>query len=331
MDVRWGFLGTGRVTERMVAAIRSRPGHRIAMAAGRDPSRLKEWGQRHQVDSVTTDLMEVVRSPEVDAIYVALPPALHCDWTCRALKEGKRVLCEKPLGLNADECRTMIQACRDASSPLIHATGFVHHPRSHAIRACIRSGELGSIRRVTVACTFSSVAERQADHRFSADAGGGCLLDLGWYCVYATLWFTGLRPLELMSYGSRKGGTSGLVWDQVQTIARLDGGALGVWDCGYDAAGRKWIEIAGSKASVICDDFLRPWDLSKPRFWVHGQDGKARAELVGEGILQESWMIQHAALAPMQATLESLELALSTQTILDQIQANACKSAFTNL
>lgn len=330
-DVRWGFLGVGRVTERMVKAIRARAGHRIVMAAARDPIKLKQWSEHHQVDAVTCDLMDVLQSPEVNAIYIALPPALHREWACRALRMGKRVLCEKPLGISAQECSAMIDASRETSTPLIHATGFVHHPRSHAIRACIRSGELGTIRRVTVACTFSSVADRPSDHRFDDAQGGGCLLDLGWYCVYATLWFTGLRPIELESFGTRRDHSTGGGWHQVQTIARLEGGALGVWDCGYDAAGRKWIEIAGSKGSVICDDFLRPWDPAKPRFWVHGQDGKARAETVGEGIEQESWLVQHAALAPMQSTLESLELALSTQSILDQIQTNAAQRVFTQL
>lgn len=328
---RWGFLGTGRVTERMVAAIDSRPGHRIGMAASRDPVKLNAWGERHRVDKLTTDLMEVIGSPEVDAVYIALPPSLHCEWSCLALQHGKRVLCEKPLGRNARECRTMIQASRDAGLPLIHATGFVHHPRSHAMRACIRSGELGTIQRVTVACTFSSVSQRPEDHRFSRDAGGGCLLDLGWYCAYATLWFTGLRAMELTSFGSLSGEGPDKAWNQVQTMARLEGGATAHWDCGYDAAGRKWIEIAGSKGSIICDDFLRPWETEKPRFWVHGQDGKARSELVGQGIFQESWMIQHAALTPMPATVEPLELALSTQEILDRIEENAVKQAFTKV
>ncbi|MCU0710102.1 MAG: Gfo/Idh/MocA family oxidoreductase [Pirellula sp.] len=306
----------------MVTAIRSRPGHHIRIAAGRDPDKLSDWGARHQVDRLTRNLQEVIDSPEVDIVYVALPPSLHAEWTTRALRAGKRVLCEKPLALDAASCEAIIQASRDYSLPLTHATGFVHHPRSHAMRAVVRSGELGSIQRVTVACTFSTVAEREQDHRFDADAGGGCLLDLGWYCAYATLWFTGLQPTAIKSFGSRRGHGSEAVWNQVQTIAKLEGGAIASWDCGYDAAGRKWIEIAGSRGSLICDDFLRPWDLDKPRYWVHGQDGKARAELVGEGVLQESWMIENAAQAPLAATLESLEMAKTTQKILDQIHAD---------
>jgi predicted dehydrogenase len=157
------------------------------------------------------------------------------------------------------------------------------------------------------------------------------LLDLGWYCVYATLWFTGLQPLATHSFGSRRGQGSQAVWNQVQTIVRLEGGATACWDCGYDAAGRKWIEIAGSRGSVICDDFLRPWDLEKPRFWVHGQDGKARAEMNGAGVLQEAWMIEHAARAPLAASLESLEMAKSTQQVLDQIDRSIEIEGFTHL
>jgi dTDP-3,4-didehydro-2,6-dideoxy-alpha-D-glucose 3-reductase len=224
-DIRWGILGVGRVTERMVVAIRSRPGHRISIAAGRDPLKLQAWGVRHQVDGLTQDLLEVIDSSEVDIVYVALPPALHAEWITRALRAGKRVLCEKPLALDSESCEAMIQVSRDCSIPLSHATGFVHHPRSHAMRAVVRSGELGSIQRVAVACTFSSVAERENDHRFDAMAGGGCLLDLGWYCAYATLWFTGLQPVAIKSFGSRRGEGSDAVWNHVQAMARLEGGA----------------------------------------------------------------------------------------------------------
>jgi predicted dehydrogenase len=308
----------------MVQAIRSREGHRITWVAGRDAEKLDRWSRTHQVDHVTTDFERVIESPDVDIVYVALPPAWHATWSLRAMQQGKRVLCEKPLGLDASECEAMLEGSKTSGLPLSHATGFVHHPRSHAMRGIVRSGELGEIRRVTVACSFSSVTQRGPDHRLDASAGGGCLLDLGWYCAFATLWFTGLRPTQLNAFGQRADPQNpSSVWTQMQTMARLEQGAIASWDCGYDAAGRKWIEIAGDKASLICDDFLRPWDLTKPRFWVHGQDGKARAESVGEGVVQESFLIHHAAFAPLETSLESLSMALEVQSILDRIEQAA--------
>lgn len=317
---RWGFLGIGRVTERMVAAVRQRPNHQIAMAAGRDRDKVRAWAAKHSVENTTTRFLDVLESTDIDIVYVALPPSLHCEWTELALQHGKRVLCEKPMGTRREETDRMARCAEDTNTPLSHATAFVHHPRSHAMRAVIRSGEIGEVRRVTIACSFASVAERLHDHRMNSEAGGGCLLDLGWYCSYATLWFTGLHPTEMKSIGTRwDPAGNGATWKQVQTIARLDSGAIASWDCGYDAAGRKWMEIAGTQGSVICDDFLRPWDTAKPRFWVHGHDGKARCETVGEGVFQEAFMLDHAAYAPMLAAREGLAFAMETQRRLEEI------------
>ena len=92
------------------------------------------------------------------------------------------------------------------------------------------------------------------------------------------------------------------------------------WDCGYEAAGRKWIEIAGTQASLICDDFLRPWDIEKPRFWVHGSDGKARSEQAGVGVFQEARLVESVATCTFEESLEALSLAIETQSILSEIE-----------
>ena len=94
------------------------------------------------------------------------------------------------------------------------------------------------------------------------------------------------------------------------------------WDCGYEATGRKWIEIAGTEASVFCDDFLRPWDIDKPRFWVHGSDGKARCELEGVGVFQEAQMVRSIENTTWDKSLEALDLAIQTQSILADIDAS---------
>jgi NDP-hexose-3-ketoreductase len=331
-QTRWAILGIGRVTRRMVDAVRSNPRHQIRRVAGRDETKLQAWQREFGADHIATDFQKTISAPDVDAVYIALPPSLHAEWSIRALEQGKRVLCEKPLATTPIEARAMLDAARTHRTPLVHATGFVHHPRSHAMKRILQSGELGDICRITVACSFSGITERPGDHRIHREAGGGCLLDLGWYCVFSTLWLTGQSPGEILAIGKRiaadnQSSLESMPWMQLQAISKLDGGAVASWDCGFDAAGRKWIEIAGTKASLICDDFLRPWDPAKPRYWVHGTDGKARAELVGENCFQESNLLDFVADCSLESSLELLTLGVQTQSILKSIDQAASSNS----
>ncbi|MCY3006840.1 MAG: Gfo/Idh/MocA family oxidoreductase [Planctomycetota bacterium] len=328
--MRWAFVGIGRVTHRMVQAVRS-AGHEVVLAAGRDPKKLRDWQDHFGVQHGTTDLNAACESEQVDAVYVALPPSLHAQYAIRAVESGKRVLCEKALTVSLDQAEEIRQAVVRTKVPLVHATAFPHHPRSLAMRSVIESGELGEICRISVACSVGGILDRR-DHRIDASAGGGCLLDLGWYCVYSTLWFTGFRPSQIVSIGTHVANEPSSVWYQVQSMARLESSGkeypkanrslVASWDCGYEAMGRKWIEIAGTQASLICDDFLRPWDIEKPRFWVHGSDGKARSEQAGVGISQEAQLVRSLSSCTFEESLEALSLAIETQSILSRIDAD---------
>jgi len=338
---RWGFLGTGRVTRRMIDAVRQANEASLAGIASREHERAKAWAEDRGTELNHPDAEEVkayrnydamLQDPSIDWVYVALPPSLHCQWTMAALIAGKNVLCEKPLCQNSHEAIEIANTAKKYNRQVFHATAFPYHPRSAAARALIAAGELGEIRRLHVACTFAGVLNRGNDHRTDAALGGGCLLDLGWYCVLSTLWFTGLECTRLRAVGSKAGG----VWNQVQVLAEMNNGAIAHWDCGFDAAPRRWIEIAGIQASWICDDFLRPLDIAKPRFWVHGQDGKARTETIGEGIFQEAFMIEACqasqpskndstlkSIATQKIAADQFALALKTHRILDCIEQSA--------
>ncbi len=315
--MKWGFLGIGRVTPRMVEAVRHSGNHQLVAVAGRDALKLAQWAAGYSVPNTFTDFRSLVESDRVDGIYIALPPSLHHEWSVQALRAGKHVLCEKPMAMDHRESLAMQSEALSENRRLIHATALPHHPRSQSMRDVVRSGVLGEIVRVTMACTFSHVLRRGPDYRTQSSLGGGCLLDLGWYCAWTTLWMTGLKPVSIQSIGRRLDPACDTSpWKSVQAIVELEGGAVAIWDCGFDAAGRKWMEIAGSEASLICDDFLRPWDQDKPRYWIHQHDGKAQCVIVAP-----SWFQEAAMLDAMQADeypwREELALAVETQRILE--------------
>lgn len=313
--MRWGFLGIGRVTDRMASIINGIPSHQLACVAGRDASKLKKWSEKHHPARTTINLDDAYSDSGVDAVYVALPPNLHAQYSIRAMEAGKTVLCEKPLAYDHKQALSIQECSLRTGIPCYHATSFPFHPRSLKMRDVIRSGALGELRRITIACSASHILSRGNDHRLTPELGGGCILDLGWYCVYATLWFTGLKPVSISAFGSRD--RSSGIWISAQALVLLEGGAVAHWDCGFDAAGRKWIEFAGTDASMICDDFLRPWDNQKPRFWIHGHDGKAACETVISEMTQEELMIHQIQENLNPDVVEALDMAIATQHVLE--------------
>ncbi len=320
--MKWGFLGIGRVTPRMVQAIRD-SGGTIVAAAARDAAALEQWGRTHSVEKLTSDFLLLCNDPKIDAIYVALPPSLHLELASYALECGKRVLCEKPLTLNGAQAQLLAAKAANSDGLLSHATAFPHHPRSQKIRTMVMNGEIGEVQRVTIACSFSHVLTRGKDYRTSRELGGGSLLDLGWYCAFASMWFSGLKPVRIHGSGKRLDESG--VWMANQGLVELETGAFGHWDCGFDATGRKWIEIAGTQGSIICDDFLRPWSLEKPRCWLHGENGKAQEIIEGIGVNQETQMVIDSADVSSGGVNDLLDLGVQTQRQLDAWES-ACET-----
>src|SRR5262245_35141969 len=127
--VRWGILGTARIASKVGRAIHDANGAQLVAVASRDESRARDWIDRHTVGHAAADAklaflpagaavvsygsyVDLLQQPDIDAVYIPLPPSLHCEWTCRAAQLGKHVLCEKPLALNLAEANRMKDVCQ---------------------------------------------------------------------------------------------------------------------------------------------------------------------------------------------------------------------------
>jgi predicted dehydrogenase len=282
--VRWGILGAARIATKVGAAIRQADGAELTLIASRDAERAAAWAAEHGALRSCGSYQAVLDDPEIDAVYIPLPPSMHREWTILAAEHGKHVLCEKPLALSSAEVLEMIAACRQNGVQLMDGVMWLHHPRTADMLRAIHSGELGTLRRVTSAFSFCWPELPQNEIRLERKYGGGSLLDLGWYNVGATLWALGERPRRVSGSARwhRAGDVdmhfAGLMWfdDEDRTAS---------FDCGFDTVARRWLEVAGTEGSLVCDDFVVPWQPEKLRFWTHDSQGSAT---------------QHTAPAPIQ-------------------------------
>ena len=99
--LRWGILGCARIAERvLIPAFRKTEGAELRGIAARDAGRARAWAERHAIPRAYPDYAALLADPDIDAVYIPLPNHLHAEWTIRAARAGKHVLCEKPLAVD---------------------------------------------------------------------------------------------------------------------------------------------------------------------------------------------------------------------------------------
>ena len=286
-QARWGILSTANIAAKVGRAIKLANGATLVAVASRTTERAKSWATQHGVGRAYGSYQALLKDPEIDAVYIPLPPSMHAEWTIKAAEHGKHVLCEKPLAVNLAEATAMAAACQRNGVQLMDGVMWAHHERTEKMKQIIDSGELGQLRRTTAAFTFNWDTVPQNNIRVRPELGGGSLGDLGYYCVRALLWSLGELPLQVYATARYENGVdfnlAALLW--------FSEGRVASFDCGFDAALRKWFEVAGTQASLICDDFTVPWKEETARFWVHNAQGKAAEHRV-DNCIQEVRMIE---------------------------------------
>ncbi len=177
--LRWGLLGTARINRMVIPPLRASAGNRLLAVASRDLARAtgyaKEWG----IERAHGAYEALLADPEIDAVYIPLPNHLHAEWTIRAARAGKHVLCEKPLALTVAEVDAMGAAARESGVVLAEAFMYRHHPQTLKVKELVDAGAIGPVR--FVRGTFSFPLTRPDDVRLRPEWGGGCLWDVGCY------------------------------------------------------------------------------------------------------------------------------------------------------
>ena len=262
---RWGVLGYARTARvEIIPAILRAENSEFHALASRDGAKLAAARAQFPGVAKTFHGYEgLLRDPDVDAVYIPLPNALHREWTIRAAEHGKHVLVEKPAALNAAECREMIAACAANGVRLMEAFMYRYTARTRAVLAVIRSGVLGEIKQVDA--TFRFLIANPASIKLRPELGGGALYDVGCYPVN----FIGMVADAMAGGASGAGGLpeavavecvrAGGIDVNFSAVLKYPSGLLATAHCGFNAHQRVRAEIAGTLGVLeIPDTFLDP-------------------------------------------------------------------------
>ena len=253
--IRWGVLGWARIARTQVvpALSRARNGQLHAIAS-RSEAKLAEARTQANPPHLYSTYDELLRDPEVDAIYNPLPNSLHKEWTIKAAEHGKHVLCEKPAALNAAEAREMIAACRLHGVVFMEAFMYRYSARTQKVIEILRSGVLGDIK--FIHSQFRFLLNRPGDVRRTAGLGGGSLYDVGCYplnfiglvldTVTNSAPGTGPRPESIQVQSTDVDGVDEIF----SALLRYPGGVVAALHSGFNAHFRMASEIVGTKGAL---------------------------------------------------------------------------------
>jgi predicted dehydrogenase len=190
--LRFGILGAAKIAPNaLIEPAKKVPEAEVVAVAARDPARAREFATAHGIPRVLATYEDVIADPDIDVIYNPLPNSHHCEWTIRALRAGKHVLCEKPIASNATEAEQMAQVAKETGLMLGEAFHYRYHPLADRIRELIHGGTLGRLSHVE---GHFAVPIPSDNIRFDWNLAGGATMDLGCYPLHMIRYFSGFTP-----------------------------------------------------------------------------------------------------------------------------------------
>jgi glucose-fructose oxidoreductase len=204
--IRYAVVGLGHIAQAAVlpAFANAKRNSTLTALVSDDPTKLRELGERYGVKHTYTydEYDACLKSGEIDAVYIALPNTMHCEYAVRAAEAGVHILCEKPMATTEEECQKMIHAAEASNVKLMIA--YRLHFEAANLRAIevAQSGELGDLR---IFQSLFTLNVKEGNIRLEEELGGGTLWDIGVYCVNAARYLFRDEPIEVFAFSASNG------------------------------------------------------------------------------------------------------------------------------
>lgn len=252
--VRWGILGTANIARAsFLPGLRAAGGEPWAVA-GRDRSRTEAYAREQGIAHAVLGYDELLDRADVDAVYIPLPNSLHKEWVIRALRAGKPVLCEKPLGLTAAEVSEMTAVSEQTGVPLWEAFVFMFRPHFEKLQGWVRDGAIGTLSEVD--SRFSFRIRNTTNIRLQPELGGGALYDVGCYPLHLASRLNGqaakAATVKAMHHPSG-------VDETVAGLVEFPEARL-LFSASLNGAPDTFTRLTGSEGSVACSNPFHPGD-----------------------------------------------------------------------
>ncbi len=272
--IRYAVVGLGHIAQVAVlpAFANARRNSKLAALVSGDPEKLSSLSQKYGVETTCdySGYEALLKSGSIDAVYLALPNSLHCQYAVRAAQAGVHVLCEKPMAVTEEECERMAAAAREHSAKLMVAY------RLHFERANLEAAEIARSGRIGEPREFSAVFTQQVSPdniRVQGALGGGTLYDIGVYCINAARSLFREEPVEARCMVA---GVAGDVEESAACLLRFPNERIASFVCSFASAKVSHYRLVGTKGDLVLEPGFDYAGALRHRLTIGGETRERR-------------------------------------------------------
>ncbi len=310
--IGWGILGPGTIARKFAADLAHLPDAVLVAAGSRSQQRADAFAEAFGARRAYDSYEDLMNDPDVDVIYVATPHPFHHAQTLNALRHGKAVLCEKPMAVNAQQVREMIDCAREESQFLMEAMWTRFLPVISNVRAWLDEGRIGDVRMLEADFGFRG-PWRPEERWLNLELAGGALLDVGVYTVALAQMVFGQTPAEIEAVAHI--GETG-VDEQIAMVLGYPGGALALLSCAVRTDMPGVTFISGTHGTIRIPRF---WEATSATLEVQGGDP---VTISGESgyHFQAVEVMRCLRAGELESPIMSLDASLTVARIMDEVR-----------
>ncbi|WP_215223478.1 Gfo/Idh/MocA family protein [Echinicola shivajiensis] len=170
------------------------------------PAKAASWQEKYKIPDKNIynykNFESIADNPDIDVVYVVLPNSMHTEFAIKAAEAGKHVWCEKPMAKTVKECQAIIDACKKNKAKLSIGYRMQHEPNTKRLREFVKNQKYGDLRMMEAVAGFNMSST--GIWRLDKEMGGGAMYDMGVYPINAVRYLSGLEPISVMAYESKR-------------------------------------------------------------------------------------------------------------------------------
>lgn len=313
--IKWGIIAPGKIAKRIAEDIPLSANAELYAVASRSEKRARSFAEKYNAAKYYGSYQELAEDKDIDIVYVASPHAFHFEHSMLCLKHGKAVLCEKPMGMNAEEEKILINTAQEKGLFLMEGMWTRFIPATQKLLEVLHDNMIGKIAFMQADFGFKATYDPQG-RLFNKQLGGGALLDIGIYPVYLAYLCLGMpADVKAMARMTETG-----VDSYCTVLLDFENKAKAVLESNFEAVTPTEARIYGSEGSIILHN--RFHHARKITVSTNGKQIDYELPYRGNGYVHEidevNYCLQNGLL---ESPKHPLQMSLDLAMILDRIRS----------